>query len=394
MTLKNILTITLFIFCFNSYSQETNIASNKKQQSILNKIDSIQNTKSETDKTTQFKLGEFYYDLFANEFDWYGGNDFDKVKAKNWFEKSIILLEKSAKQGFSEAYLSLGKIYENTPDYNGDIYNYNDTNKAIYWFKKLLEQRTYEYPGYIMHELGLIYKTGHRGDTNLKDDKIALKWFEKAASNGRIESMKKLGDMYYYGNGVSEDDEKAFYWYKKCVEESDFTIYNNDLAVMYYYGTGTTKSIKKAYDLFKESAEKSGYKIGNTNRYHSNATACYYIGIMYYLGEHLEKNYDKSFWWIETAAMNGDTDASSLLGYMYYYGQGTLVDKQLAFTWLKYSEKNKDNCSQYLLGTMYYYGEVTTVDYKKSAYYMKKAFENGSKEAKEFWDKKELWKYK
>jgi TPR repeat protein len=43
---------------------------------------------------------------------------------------------------------------------------------------------------------------------------------------------------------------------------------------------------------------------------------------------------------------------------------------------------------------MYFYGEGTMIDKKKAAYWIEQACTNGYTEAKEFWDKNKLWKYK
>jgi len=42
---------------------------------------------------------------------------------------------------------------------------------------------------------------------------------------------------------------------------------------------------------------------------------------------------------------------------------------------------------------MYDNGEGRLKDLKKSAYWTKKAFENGFEPAKGFWEQKELWRY-
>ena len=42
---------------------------------------------------------------------------------------------------------------------------------------------------------------------------------------------------------------------------------------------------------------------------------------------------------------------------------------------------------------MYYNGEGTSIDKKQAAVWMDKAYLNGWEEAKEMWNKLELWKY-
>ena len=44
----------------------------------------------------------------------------------------------------------------------------------------------------------------------------ALSWLLKAAEQGDHRAMKRLGDMYYRGDGVKEDIGKALDWYRKA----------------------------------------------------------------------------------------------------------------------------------------------------------------------------------
>ena len=49
--------------------------------------------------------------------------------------------------------------------------------------------------------------------------------------------------------------------------------------------------------------------------------------------------------------------------------------------------------AQYNLGWMYLNGEGTLIDKKQAAYWIKKSYENGFDQAKEYWNEYELWKY-
>ena len=55
--------------------------------------------------------------------------------------------------------------------------------------------------------------------------------------------------------------------------------------------------------------------------------------------------------------------------------------------------KSGNTDAQYNLGIMYFYGYGTLSNKQKSAYWIKKAYGNGISDAKENWDRNELWKY-
>ena len=55
------------------------------------------------------------------------------------------------------------------------------------------------------------YYYGHGVDENEAE---AAEWYEKAALQGHVESMMKLGQLYYLGgDGVPEDEDEAKKWY-------------------------------------------------------------------------------------------------------------------------------------------------------------------------------------
>ena len=62
-----------------------------------------------------------------------------------------------------------------------------------------------------------------------EDDFDAVK---KAAELGDVDAQVRLGVMYDYGEGVSEDDAEAVRWYRKAAEQGDAGAQHN-LGVMY-----------------------------------------------------------------------------------------------------------------------------------------------------------------
>ena len=82
----------------------------------------------------------------------------------------------------------------------------------------------------------------------------ALKYFQKAADQGYPEAQVGLASLYYEGNGVKQDYEKALQWYKKAAAKGhpEAQFY---LGLMYHNGEGTDKNddiakkyLKKAYN--------------------------------------------------------------------------------------------------------------------------------------------------
>ena len=62
-----------------------------------------------------------------------------------------------------------------------------------------------------------LYWTGG-GGIEANEEESAY-WAEKAAENGSIEAMSKIGYIYYYGSGAERDPEKALYWLEQAAAQ-------------------------------------------------------------------------------------------------------------------------------------------------------------------------------
>ena len=113
-------------------------------------------------------------------------------------------------------------------------------------------------------------------DHQFSSEEIAV--IKEAAGKGGIKAQALLGTLYYYGNGVPEDEIKAVQWWRKSAEQgSPFAQY--DLAMAYHDGIGgLPKSNKKAVEWFAKGA-KAG-----------EVRSQYNLGIAYYHALGVKKN--------------------------------------------------------------------------------------------------------
>ena len=56
-----------------------------------------------------------------------------------------------------------------------------------------------------------------------QDFKEALKWYGKAAEQGKVEAQFKMGVMYLHGRGTKQNCEKAKIWFRNAAEQ-DITL--------------------------------------------------------------------------------------------------------------------------------------------------------------------------
>ena len=106
-----------------------------------------------------------------------------------------------------------------------------------------------------MVELGEMYSSGE-GVT--EDETKAFNWFHRAAEAGSVPGMVSLGGMYLLGvNGGDANEEEAARWFQKAADH-DSPAAMFDLAGLYESGRGVAKNLDKAKDLYQKSA-----KLGN-----------------------------------------------------------------------------------------------------------------------------------
>jgi TPR repeat protein len=102
--------------------------------------------------------------------------------------------------------------------------------------------------------LGFMY---YHGEGVVHDNKQAVAWFEKAAAGGDILSASNLAMMYEFGMGVPQDDARAAAWYTTGAEMGD-PISQFRASVMYYKGQGVTRDRTEAAKWWTLAMMKGG----------------------------------------------------------------------------------------------------------------------------------------
>lgn len=148
---------------------------------------------------------------------------------------------------------------------------------------------------------------------------------KKLAESGNKDAQYNLGLMYYEGENIETDYEKAVYWITKSAEQ--------------------------------------GY-----------AKAQYSLGMIYYKGENID--IDKAHEWFQKAAEQGHVKAQFKLGYMYYDIE-SMLDFEKARKWFQKAAEQNHPESQYFLGLIYKNGTGINRNIQISRQWMQKACNNG-----------------
>jgi TPR repeat protein len=86
-----------------------------------------------------------------------------------------------------------------------------------------------------------------------------------------------------------------------------------------------------------------------------NPDAQHLLGLMYYMGRGVERDYRQAMVWHRKAALQGKADAQYVVGAMYYTGNSVPQDQKLAVSWFRKAAEQGHADAQHALGLMYRY---------------------------------------
>jgi uncharacterized protein len=163
-----------------------------------------------------------------------------------------------------------------------------------------------------------------------------------AADGGQDLARWKLGEMYADGQGVQQDDLKAYHYFNQLVEDYDedqpdrrnlSAISNAFVAVGVYCLNGIPNSEvradpTRAHELFQYAATIFG-----------DPNAQYNLAHMYTVGAGgLAKDNVAAVRWLAVAAQKGHAPSQALLGHMLFMGDGVPRQRARGLMWLEFAK--------------------------------------------------------
>lgn len=247
----------------------------------------------------------------------YGNEQNKSAVIKKDPEKAFEILSIESKSGNIIATYDIGKLYDSQmlKSNDGDTLSQQYYSKAFEDFHKLLSI------------------------VSMSDDKRD-NW-TKSYLNYRI------GKMYEYGLGVTQDYNSAIEHYK--LSENKYAYFA--LGNIYKYGSGVETDYAKAFDYYMRSLSSKG----------GMPFASYAVGQAYELGQGVEKDlssahnfYAEALKGLEKVfTKNHDDNISYKIGMMYLNGNGTDIDLECAEKYLLISADSNNYKAQYMLGKLY-----------------------------------------
>jgi TPR repeat protein len=276
------------------------------------------------DAEAEFQLGNYYFLGIAQQK--------DPLRA-------IELWKKASDQNFEPAEVNLAQMY---------LYGFGvqrDPKHAIEMLEKAASQQK---SIRACLTLSYIYGTGNGIGS---DQGAGMKWTEKAAELGDVESQYTMGRSFSDGDGVPEDDVQSIYWYRLAAANGDVRA-KRAVAGMEMGGVGTAPDPVDAFRRFRELAD-------DDEDYDSQ----WQVGLAYARGKGINRDPVQAVEWLEKAAA-GRTHAIEL-GDLYVSGQLVPKNETKAVYW--YGRDSDSPWAAYKLGRLYEMGHGVPQDYVKAA---------------------------
>lgn len=274
------------------------------------------------------------------------------LAAREWYEKA-------AAQGHSVAQCNIGILYYNG---HGVERNYLTANG---WFEKATFQGNAAAQCY----LGILYHNGLGVERNYT---TARSWYEKAAAQGDVDAQFNLSVLYGNGLGVEQNYTTARVWLEKAASQGDALAKMQVTSQQLPPATAPppAKPVPEPESLVQRAAA-------------GNVAAQYELGLRYYEGRGVERNYTTAREWYEKAAAQGHAAAQYYLGLIYFRGYG--VERNLITTsgWWERAASQGDATAQYNLGMLYENGYGVFKNLSAAREWWEKAAAQGNDWAKE-----------
>ena len=209
---------------------------------------------------------------------------------------------------------------------------------------------------YAAYELYLRYAEPS-GGISQANEKEGVRWLMKAVAVGYAPAYASLGNEYYYGGTLEEDEAKAVECYMNA-----FLMGDMDSAFMigraYQNGQGVDVNLDYAVVFYEKGMYSDGRCAGA-------------LGYMHAMGQGVEKNNEMACELYQLGAKLNDDNCMKMLGIAYLHGYGVERDVSESFGWFSRAANEGNLFSINEVGVMYENGIGCTIDEKKAlAFYL------------------------
>ena len=302
-----------------------------EREKLIIEISNLYKRALQNDSEAMFKLGEIYCNREN-----YPATNICQDYGLEW-------IRSAAKLGYSDAQLTLADKLNSALFGKVSIDIEPNNKEALFWYKQVATRNDPSsseiYLGGVSNAsiasmwLGILYSDGAGIEKDLNE---SFRWHLKAAKLGHPSSIYHVAEMYREGKGTKTNIDESIYWFKKIAScKTNFCPKSLDakhiLAQLYYLNKEDYASAIKIFqEIYNESSNDDYYRM----------VAASYLGLIYYFGLSVNKDYQKASNYIEQSANYGISRSQSIYAYMYFNGLGALQDYKKAFAWASLAASN------------------------------------------------------
>ncbi len=272
-------------------------------------------------------------------------------------ELALAYLQSAAQANFAPAQYELGNLYAQgkaLPKHQG---------QALFWYTKAAKNGSTAAQAKV--------KAFATEDPALSAQMEQFMQNLQAAEKEDPAAMVQVAQAYRQGSPVLEDKTGALEWYQKAWKKSNeqFSPAALEISDMYYQGEGMEPDAQKAAEFLAKAAELK------------NPQAQYMLGEAAYTDS--PARMEDAFAWFSNAAAQGHAKAQYMTGFMLLQGQGTAKSVPLAIRFFEQAAEQNEPSAQYVLGQIYLKGLGVRRSPRQGRAWLERAVENGSEPAKE-----------
>ena len=382
----------IFTFCYISfvYAQSSQYSTYYNFSELLsehnNKYGNLRN--SDIKKLLQegekgnaeayYTIGFMYYRGFEKKSLNLLNADFE-TKIIQSYEEAFKYFKKASEMGYSKASYVIAYLY-----YYGKGVIQNQEVANMYYKKAFdqnktslakdsnnldineLKQKANDEDPEAMYLLGKCY---YDGDGLEQDDQKAFRLFKKASDKGYYKASDQLGEMYANGYGVQQDIEVSNLYFKKAQEQEER---QNKSTAQNYYTSEKQDDMDYGYVVSRKSKVANSY-YNKASEQENKSTAPKYSTLTDDQGNNIGTLI--RFNDLKKSAEDGNSNSQCFLGKMYLNGRGVEQDYQEALKWFKKSAEQGNREGQSALGSLFLGGIGTEVNYQEAFKWFSKSAE-------------------
>ncbi|MBS0290747.1 MAG: sel1 repeat family protein [Proteobacteria bacterium] len=271
---------------------------------------------------------------------------------------AIEYLRQAAIAGSHDAQVKLAKVL-----IDFSIPQYDQV--AFYWLLQAVKGQRQD----AIYLLGQCYMDGIGTEV---DYPSAFEIFNRLSLQNHPLAQLKLGQLYYYGQGVEPNLSLAKKWFLKSATQG-ISEAKNWIATLYREGFNNVDETENQEEL------NQWLQYAQNN---DEPEVVYLKGICYFYGKsNFQQDVDYGLQLIETAALKEFVLAQRELGMIYEQGLFNLSNLNKAYEWYLKASQNGDAQAQLALANMYYSGNGIPQNYVQSYAWANLASLNGQEQA-------------